>query len=114
MLEIQTVMNSPVADIFAFKTCCGARVFDQNLEVLIRNKGPDPVIVPSHCDLRGSRWTLRISTLVPQGDQTILPGEIKAFYCMMDEQTWGEARELVLYDREGNAYAAPVRQAGQE
>ena len=57
MLEISAAMNSGVEEIFAFKTCCGARAFDQNLEILIKNRGIDPVVVPSYCDLRGIRGT---------------------------------------------------------
>lgn len=109
MLEISAAMNSGIEDIFAFKTCCGARVFDQNLQILIRNRGAEPVVVPSRCDLRGPWGTLRISTLVPQGDQTIPAGEVKAFYCMMDEVTWGKAEELVFYDNLGNRYAVSVQ-----
>ena len=36
-------------------------------------------------------------------------GEVKGFYCMMDEVLWNASRELVLYDREGNAYAVEIR-----
>jgi len=114
MLEISAAMDSGVEEIFAFKTCCGARAFDQNLEILIKNRGIDPVVVPSYCDLRGMRGTLRITTLMPNGDQKILSGEVKAFYCMMDEVLWNASRELVLYDREGNAYAVEIRHKGQE
>jgi hypothetical protein len=109
MLEISATMNSAVEEIFAFKTCCGARAFDQNLEILIKNKGGRPVVVPSYCDLHGSRGTLRITTLMPNGDQKIQPGEVRAFYCMMDEVLWKEARELVFYDRDANAYAVGLR-----
>jgi len=108
MLEISAVMNSGVEDIFAFKTCCGVRVFDQNLEILIRNKGPDTVVVPSHCDLRGLGRAFRITNLMPHGDQRILPGEVKAFYCTMDEVTWSDARELVIYDKKGKAYSISI------
>jgi hypothetical protein len=109
MLDIDLIMNSGVEEIFAFKTCCGARAFDQNLEIHVKNRGSSPVVVHSYCDLRGIRGTLRISTLMPNGDQKILPGEIKAFYCMMDEVLWNESRELVFYDKEGNAHAVGVR-----
>lgn len=104
MLEISAIMNSAVEEIFAFKTCCGARAFDQNLEILIRNRGIRAVTVPSYCDIHGSQGTRRITTLMPHGDQQIRPGEVKAFYCMMDEVLWKEARELVFYDRDANAY----------
>jgi len=114
MLEISATMNSAVEEIFAFKTCCGARAFDQNLEILIKNRGIRPVMVPSYCDLHGSRGTCRITTLMPNGDQQIRPGEVKAFYCMMDEVLWKEARELVLYDRDANAYALPLNEEDRD
>jgi len=113
MFEISANMNSAVEEIFAFKTCCGARAFDQNLEILIKNRGSHPVVVPSYCDLHGTRGTHRIATLMPNGDQQIRPGEVKAFYCMMDEVLWKEARELVFYDKEGNVYPVGVRHEGQ-
>ncbi len=113
MLEINANMNSAVEDIFAFKTCCGARAFDQNLEILIKNRGSRPVVVPSYFDLHGIRGSSRITTLMPNGDQQILPGEIKAFYCMMDEVLWKEARELVFYDREANVYPIGVQHEGR-
>jgi hypothetical protein len=114
MLEISTNMNSAVEEIFAFKTCCGARAFDKNLEILIKNRGCHPVVVPSYCDLRGIRGTQRIATLMPNGDQKILLGEVKAFYCMMEEVLWKEARELVFYDRDANAYPVRLNQQGQD
>jgi len=112
MLEIKPLMNSEVEDIFAFKTCCGARAFDQNLEIHLKNTGPGPVIVPSYFDLRGTWGNRRFTNLMPNGDQEISPGEIKAFYCMMDEMLWDKATELIFYDTEANAYAVAVRGYG--
>jgi len=113
MLDISATMNSAVEEIFAFKTCCGARAFDQNLEIHLKNRGSRPVVVPSYCDLHGTRGTCRITTLMPHGDQQILPGEVKAFYCMMDEVLWNAATELVFYDTEGNTYSMGIRHATQ-
>ena len=104
MLEISAFMNSAVEDIFAFKTCCGMRAFDQNLEIHVKNVGENPVVVPSHFDLQGAWGSRRINTLMPNGDQQILPGEIKAFYCTMDDAIWREAREMVFYDSDKNSY----------
>lgn len=114
MLEISAIMNSAVEEIFAFKTCCGARTFDQNLEILIKNRGIRPVVVPSYCDLHGTQGTRRITTLMPNGDQQIRPGEVKAFYCMMDEDLWNESSELVFYDREANAYSVRLNEKGRD
>ncbi|MBW1781699.1 MAG: hypothetical protein JRL30_13270 [Deltaproteobacteria bacterium] len=114
MLEISANMNSEVEEIFAFKTCCGARAFDQNLEILVKNRGRRPIVIPSYFDLRGKHGSCRITTLMPNGDQKIQPGEIKAFYCMMDEVLWREARELVFYDREANVYPVGLEHQGGE
>ncbi len=53
MLEIRPIMNSAMEEILAFKTCCGLKMFDQNLEILIRNTGNDPVTIPSCFRLEG-------------------------------------------------------------
>ena len=42
MLEIHIIMNSAVEDILAFKTCCGLKVMDQNLEIHVKNSGIAP------------------------------------------------------------------------
>ncbi len=47
-LFIRPIMNSSVEEIFAFKTCCGMRVFDQNLEIQITNQKDYPVYVQSY------------------------------------------------------------------
>ena len=109
MLKINPIMNSAVEDIFAFKSCCGARAFDQNLEIHVKNVGKRPVVVPSYFDLQGTWGSRRINTLMPNGDQRILPDEIKAFYCTMDDALWREAREMVFYDSEANAYLVELQ-----
>jgi len=109
MLEISPIMNSAVEDIFGFKTCCGMRAFDQNLEIHVKNVGETPVVVPSHFDLQGPWGSRRINTLMPNGDQQVPPGEIKAFYCTMDDAIWGEAWEMVFYDSDKNPYPVDLR-----
>ena len=108
MLEIQLIMNSPVEDIFGFKTCCGAKTFDQNLEILLRNRGRIAVVVPSRFRLISDAGSRMVDTLMPFGDLRIEPGEIKAFYCMMDEEEWRAARQAVFQDTEGRQYSADV------
>ncbi len=111
MLEIHPIMNSAVEDIFAFKGCCGIRSIDQNLEIQLRNVGDRPVVVPSHFVLKGKSGSQRIENLMPHGEQRIDPGDIKAFYCYLDDATWDAAEELVFYDNEENEY--PVKIGGQ-
>ena len=108
LLQIRAIMNSSVEDVFAFRTCCSLRVFDQNLEVHITNLGEAPVTVRSYCDLKGEHETLRVDTLMPQGDRFVAPGQTIAFYCTMDEKQWENARQLVFYDTSGNPYAADI------
>lgn len=108
MLEIRFLMNSAVEDIFAFKTCCGLKIFDQNLEIHLTNRGQTPITVPSYFDLETPEGLRRVDHLMPPGDLRIEPGEIKAFYCSMDETLWEKSRGLVFYDIEGNRYPVPI------
>ena len=108
MLKITPIMNSAVEDILAFKTCCGLKMFDQNLEIHLTNQGPRPVRVPSYFDLETAGETKRIETLTPSGEQTIPPGDIMAFYCTMDEGLWNKAQKLTFYDTEGNPYPVSI------
>jgi hypothetical protein len=101
-------MNSSVEDVLAFKTCCNLKLSDQNLEILVENRGDSPVVVHSHFDLEGDADTVRIQTLIPSGDQTVAPGEVLAFYCHMDEALWSKSRRLVMFDSTGNRYPVPV------
>ena len=112
MLEIRVYMNSSVEDVLNFKTCCGPRAFDQNLEIHVSNKGPDPVVIPSYFDLEGNTGSYRVRTLMPQGDQTIPPGGLIAFYCMMDEKRWTESTGIVFYDIHGNRYPVGINTTG--
>jgi hypothetical protein len=108
MLEIRALMNSPVEEIFAFKTCCGVRAFDQNLEIHVTNRSDRMVEVPSYFDLTGDSGSERVDTLMPHGKQRIMPGETVGFYCLMDESRWKAARQMVFYDTEGNSYTADI------
>jgi hypothetical protein len=111
-LSIRPIMNSSIEDIFAFKTCCGLRVFDQNLEIHITNHTHHPIYIPSHFDLKDASGWHRIDTLIPHGEQCVLPDETIAFYCAMDEQRWKEAQKIIFYDREGHNYAVAVNPKG--
>ena len=113
MLEINIIMNSAVEEIFAFKTCCGLRVMDQNLEIHVKNTGDRPVTVPNWFDLEGEAASQRISTLAPPGDHTLAPGEMIGFYCYMDEELWNRAERVVFQDLEGQTYSVGVHHEGQ-
>jgi hypothetical protein len=108
MLYIRPIMNTSVEEIFDFKTCCGLRMFDQNLEIHVRNLGDSPVIIPGYFDLEGEHGSKRFDTLSPAGEHRISPGEIMSFYCYMDESLWSKARRLVFYDSEGTGYEVGI------
>jgi hypothetical protein len=110
VLEIRVNMNSSVEDVLAFKTCCNLKLSDQNLEILVENKGTSPIVIPSYFDLEGDNDPLRIQTLIPSGDQTLPPGEVIAFYCQMDETIWAKSKTLVMFDKEGNRYPVEIPQ----
>lgn len=109
MLRIQVNMNSPTGEVLAFKTCCNLRMQDQNLEILVRNEGAESVVVKSFFDLETDRGSRRFHTLLPSPEQHIEPGDIKAFYCQMDDQTWESARRLILHDKAGNRYPVELQ-----
>jgi hypothetical protein len=104
-LFIRPIMNSSVEEIFAFKTCCGMRVFDQNLEIQITNQNDYPVYVQSYFELLDSSGVHRVETLMPHGMQRIASGETIAFYCTMDESLWARAEKIVFHDIEGKEYS---------
>ena len=109
MLDISFIMNSAVEEIFSFKTCCGLmRVFDQNLEIHIRNKGPRPITVPSCFDLEGEYGSKKVETLTPPGIHRIIPGQIIAFYCTMDETLWEKSQKAIFYDGHGKSYPVVI------
>ena len=112
MLEIRPIMNTPVEEIFEFRSCCNIRAFDQNLEIHVTNRSDHTVGVPSYFDLKTAQESRRIETLMPHGEQRIGSGETIAFYCTMDERLWNAAHQIVFYDSEGNNYSVNIREVG--
>jgi hypothetical protein len=109
MLQIRLIMNSPTEEILGFKTCCGLKMFDQNLEILVTNAGDRPLVVPSYFDLQSEAGTERITAVMPYGAHRIEPGDIMAFYCSMDESKWNKAHGVVFYDNRGNSYSVAIQ-----
>ena len=66
------------------------------------------MVVPSRFRLIGDGGIRMVDTLMPFGDLRIEPGEIKAFYCMMDEEEWRTARQVVFRDAEGRQYSTDI------
>ncbi len=108
MLKIHCIMNSAMEDILAFKTCCGLKMLDQNLEIHLTNQGDEPLIIPSYCDLETEAGTERIVTLTPPGEHLLLPGDLMAFYCCLDETRWDRAKGMTFYDLKGNRYSVAI------
>lgn len=109
MLKIEINMNSSTAEVLAFKTCCGLGVFDQNLEILVTNRGAQAVVIPCAFDLVLERETRRFDNLFPSGELRIEPGEVKAFYCQMDENLFKNARALIIRDSSGNEFRTEIQ-----
>jgi len=107
-IEIRLIMNSDVEDVLSFKTCCGLKAFDQNLEIHVRNRSALPVTIRGYFDLSGRFGKKRISHLLPGGDLTLEPGELKAFYCTMEETVWAQAFSAEFFDDAGRCYEIPV------
>jgi hypothetical protein len=108
-LAIRVFMNSNMEAVLNFKTACSLKLFDQNLEIHVRNSGSEPVVIHSHIDLEGEQGIVaHIDNLFPTGDQRIAPGEIKAFYGQLDDRVWAASRRLIFYDTDGTPYSEPI------
>lgn len=110
MLEIRFIMDSPVEEVLGFKTCCGLKAFDQNLEILVRNIGFTSVRVRGYFDLRGVYGEYRMNAVIPPEGFSIEPGDVRALYCYMDETLWKKSTRLILYDSDDNEYQTDIHQ----
>jgi hypothetical protein len=108
MIEIRPIMNSCAEDVLSFKSCCGLRMFEQNLEIHLENKGYEKVVMHGYFDLVGDFGQQRITTVAPPGDKVIEPEETIACYCYMDDQLWNRTQHIRFYDRDGTAYETDV------
>lgn len=104
MIEISVQMNSAVEDVLNFKTCCGLQAHDQNLEIRVENSGSEAVEMPARFNLEVDGQQLPFFHLMPAEGLVVGPGEVKAFYCQMDEALWARAERIVLFDRGGGVY----------
>jgi hypothetical protein len=104
LLQFHVILNSTSEEVLAFKTCCGLKVFDQNVEIRVRNTSDHPVSVASYFDIEDEHGVTRVDTLLPHGVQVVQPGALCAFYCALDEARIQKARQLIFYDCDHNAY----------
>jgi hypothetical protein len=103
MLTITLIPDSAAAEIFAVK-CCGGALPDQNLEILIANRGPSPVAIDSRIALAKPGAVRAITAVCPAGGRTVPPGEVASLYTALDTDVLKQYRHIVLFDREGRPY----------
>lgn len=112
-LTIKALFDSGVEDILGFKTCCGARAFDQNLELLVTNTGAEALRVPGRCVLGLAGGGQReVPNLMPYGGAELPPGHTAAFYCTMDPALWAQVRAITFFDHHGRAHTRAVSREG--
>ncbi len=109
MIDIRPIMNSCAEDVLAFKTCCGLKMSDQNLEIHLENRGVHRVVMRGYFDLMGDYGEKRITALTPAGEKVIEPGETIACYCYMDESVWNHSQCLRFYDLDGTVYETGIK-----
>jgi hypothetical protein len=108
MLEITPFMDSSCEDVLAFKTCCGLKSIDQNLEIHIRNRGDESVIVLSRMEIETEAETVKVENLMPHGRHRLEPGQLMAFYCTMEPVLWAKAKSISFFDDKGNRYGVAI------
>ena len=105
MIEIKVIMNSSIEEVLSFKCC---NLHDQNLEIHLKNRGQEPVTVPSACRLVSDKDSYLLDTLVPAGGLTIMPGEAQACYSSLEEDQYLKFQWIIFEDSQGNEYRAPL------
>ncbi len=109
MLEITVIMNSSVEAVLAFKCC---NMSGQNTEIHLKNLGPEPLKVPSACDLVGETSArLRVDTIYPPGIYTLAPGEVLACYCSLADDVVEKYKWIEFCDTEGGRHRSLIKSA---
>ena len=108
MIEIKVFMNSSVEEVLSFKCC---NMHGQNLEIHLKNPGPEPLSVPGSCELVGEREEdrFRIDNLFPPGPYRLPPGEPQACYCSLADEVFDRYEWIVFTDTGGGEHRAPLR-----
>lgn len=106
-VEIKVLMNSSIEDVLSFKCC---NLHDQNMEIHLKNLGPESLTVPGMCELVGKSEAdrFRIETLFPVGPYTLPPGEVVACYCTLEDETYARYGWIVFHDTKGREHRAPL------
>jgi hypothetical protein len=107
MVKINIIMNTSMEEVLAFK-CCSLP--DQNLEVQIENNLDHPVEICNFLVLKNDNESLKVEHVYPPWHQRVVPHDICAFYCNMDENIWKRYNSLEVVDTNGNVYCKSYRQ----
>ena len=107
MIEIKVIMNSSVEEVLSFKCC---NLHGQNMEILLKNLGEEPLTVHGSCELldNGQQERLRVDYLFPPGPYTLLPGEPLACYCSMADEVFNRYAWIVFRDTRGNEHRSSL------
>lgn len=104
-LEVTINMNSPIESILAFKCC---NLADQNLEVIVCNRGEQVARVSNHIVLAAIDGTRKTVYLYPPETRKIGPGDLAAYYGSIDEGEWQRYQKIVLFDEQGKPHQFPI------
>jgi hypothetical protein len=106
-LDVTINMNSSVASILAFKCC---NVADQNLEVIVTNRGEQVTGISNRIELEESTGSRKTMFLYPPQVRKIAPGDLAAYYGSMDEIEWRRYQTMMLFDEHGQSYPVSIAQ----
>lgn len=105
-LELIATIDSEVEEILSFR-CCS--IHGLNLELLIKNKGSDPIRIRNYFVLRSGSESLKIEHLYPPHPRVAAPQEHIAFYTSMDKSVWEQYDRISIYDTEGREYGFSIK-----
>ena len=108
MLTVTLIPESAAAEIFAVK-CCGGALPDQNLEILIENRGTASVAVASRIVLESGNEMHTIEAVCPAGGRVLPPGAIASLYTALAPEVLARYRHIVLFDRQGQPHRFPIQ-----
>ena len=108
-LIISARLCQDTCDVLEFRTCCGLKLDDQNLQVVAENRGPEPVELVSRLELETKDGkTVSIENLYPQPSQVVPPGQSALFTSWIDEGAWAGCTSGTMRDTRGNTYRVVV------
>ncbi|RME24878.1 MAG: hypothetical protein D6806_08870 [Deltaproteobacteria bacterium] len=104
-LTVRARLCQDTCDVLEFRTCCGLKLDDQNLQVIAENGGPAPVELVSRLEFEcRDGKTVTVENLYPQPSQVVPPGQGALFTSWIDEAAWSKCLRGTMRDKEGKAY----------